>query len=199
MNKTIDNVRILVLNTRGCNPWNDYKGEMLIKACQELQVDIALLNETNVKWTPGNLDKMKQRFSSIEREVLVKDADSGQWDITRQAYLPGGVVTAILGKARALVKDKIIKSPLGNWMACTLSHKDKDIVIINIYRMPSTSPNGDRCSLTQYNLKDGKVKSPKEYRTEIFQQIKKYLSELKKVDDIIIGGDFNQHIANKEV
>jgi len=84
-------------------------------------------------------------------------------------------------------------------MACTLSHKDKDIVIINIYRIPSTSPNGDRCSLTQYNLKDGKVKSPKEYRTEIFQQIKKYLSGLKKVDDIIIGGDFNQYIADKEV
>ena len=77
INKTIDNVRILVLNTRGCNPWNDYKGEMLIKACQELQVDIALLNKTNVKWTPGNLDKMKQRFSSIEREVLVEGADSG--------------------------------------------------------------------------------------------------------------------------
>ena len=47
--KAVDNIRFLVLNPRGINPWNNYKCEMLINACKDFQVDIALLNETNIK------------------------------------------------------------------------------------------------------------------------------------------------------
>jgi len=47
--KAVNNICFLVLNPRGINPWNDYKCEMLINTCKDFQVDIALLNETNVK------------------------------------------------------------------------------------------------------------------------------------------------------
>jgi len=57
------------------------------------------------------------------------------------------VLTAIVGKARALVKEEIKIGELGNWLVCTLSHNNKNIVVINIYRIPATLPNGNKCNL----------------------------------------------------
>ena len=47
--KSPENIRILTLNPKGINPQDDYKIEILIEACKKYQVDIMLLNETQVK------------------------------------------------------------------------------------------------------------------------------------------------------
>ena len=57
--KSNENVRILALNPRGLDPWNDQKMNMFVTSCKQHQIDIALLNETNTKWTPALLDQME--------------------------------------------------------------------------------------------------------------------------------------------
>ena len=84
-------------------------------------------------------------------------------------------------------------------MAIKLQHNTRTLAIINLYCLPTTSPNGNICSLTQYNLKEGKVKSINKYRKEIFAQIKSYLARNDDISDLIIAGDFNQSVASKEV
>jgi len=84
-------------------------------------------------------------------------------------------------------------------MACTLHHNDKNLVIINMYRIPIISPNGNKYSLIQYNLHNRKTKTPIQYQKEIFKQIKEFLSSNIDITDIIIGGDLNQHITSREV
>ena len=159
-----------------------------------------LLSETQVKWTPSNIDKMQRRVYRIGREALIVGVNSKQWEVTLREYLPGGILSIILGKCRALVQEnEIYKSPLGNWMAVKMHQNKKTIVVINLYRIPTASSNGETCSLTQYNLLEGQARSTTHYRKEIFKQIKSYLHQHQDIDDIIITGDFNQDIRSKEV
>ena len=92
-----------------------------------------------------------------------------------------------------------MRGSLGNWIAIKLQHNTRTLAIINLYRLPATFPNGNVCSLTQYNLKEGKAKSTNKYRKEIFAQIKSYLARNDDISDLIIAGDFNQSVASKEV
>ena len=96
----------------------------------------------------------------------------------KNEYLPGDILSVFLGKSRSLVKEEeIFKSKIGNWMAIKLYHKGRTLVVINIYQIPSTSSNGNKCSLMQYNLAEGKAKSTNDYRKEILLQIKEYLKK----------------------
>ena len=51
--------------------------------------------------------------------------------------------------------------------------------MINVYRLPTSSTQGLKCCLIQYNVVEGKVKGTTEYRKELFSQIKQYLNERK--------------------
>ena len=84
-------------------------------------------------------------------------------------------------------------------MAFSLVYKSKRLEIINIYRIPTSLSNMVYCSLSQYQLKDGKVRSTGEYRKEIFNEIKKYVNSNEDINDIIIARDFNQHIGANEI
>ena len=104
------------------------------------------------------------------------------------------------GKIRALVNENDIeKSKLGNWISVPMQHNGKKILIINVYRIPASSAQGPRCSLTQYNVVEGKVKSATEYRKEIFKQIKQHVNKQHDIDDLIIAGDLNQNINANEI
>ena len=83
-------------------------------------------------------------------------------------------------------------------MSTTLKHNNKQLAIINLCRLPCSSSKGPRCCVTQYNLKDEQVKNTNMYRKEMFQQIKHYITN-NNIDDIIIGGDFNQNISANEI
>ena len=73
-------------------------------------------------------------------------------------YLPGGILTVVLEKARALLKEEIIIGPLGNWMAYALSYSKKNLTLINMSCVPVTLPNRNISSLVQCNLTNRKVK-----------------------------------------
>ena len=84
-------------------------------------------------------------------------------------------------------------------MAISLVNKGKRLEIINIYRLPSTSSRGVKCSLTQYNRIDGNNSSPAVYRRELFDEIKKHIRDNEEITDIIIGGDYNQNIYDRDI
>ena len=116
--KMSKNTRILSINPNGINPWDDIQNNMINQSFQQKQIDIALFNETNIKWTPTNLDKIEQEFKKNNWEVKVIGCDSKKWDLTTNNYLPGGLLIVVQGKCRSLLQDEhICKSNLGNWMA----------------------------------------------------------------------------------
>jgi len=143
---------------------------------------------------------MEYHIREVNKEATIITEDSGEWETTSLDYLPGGLVNIFLTKCSSLVDNKkVVKSCLGNWMAISLEHKGKRLEIINIYRLPSTSSNGVCCSLTQYNRIDGKMNPTSIYRKEILDEIRKHIRENLQINDIIIGGDYNQYIGDKDI
>ena len=57
--KLNENTRILSFNPNGINTWDDIQTTMLTQAFEKYQIDIVMLNETNIKWNPRNLDKIE--------------------------------------------------------------------------------------------------------------------------------------------
>ena len=107
-------------------------------------------------------------MKSIGREVAIFAADSEQWNLAKNTYLLGGLMSILRGKLRLLIKEKVKRDPLGNLIVIKLQYNTRTLAIINLYCLPTTSLNSNVCSLTQYNLKEGKVKSTNKYRKEIF-------------------------------
>jgi len=174
--KSIGNVRILSLNPNGLKPYDQRKTIMMNQAINRLLIDIVLLQETNTKWTSRNISKLESNVREIDRESVILTADSNEWEVSPSDYLPGGICNIFLSKVSLLVDPKrVVKGRLGNWMAVSLVNNEKRLEIINIYRIPSTSSNGVKCSLTQYIRIDGNVQTTTEYRKEIFEDIKKHI------------------------
>ena len=84
-------------------------------------------------------------------------------------------------------------------MAFQISNNDKRVLIITIYRIPVTSKYGIYCSIIQYNKVEGNVKSIVEYRTEILEDIKRYVTSMDNINNIVIVGDLNQYIRANEI
>ena len=76
---------------------------MLLKVCQQYQIDIILLNETNTKWTSVSLNKMKKALKSLGRELIIIGANSATSSSLLTVYLPGGLLTIIRGKSISLL------------------------------------------------------------------------------------------------
>ena len=56
--KKSENVRILAMNVKGCDPKNNRKIEITQDAIKKYQIDIVLFNEANAKWNSIAIDKM---------------------------------------------------------------------------------------------------------------------------------------------
>ena len=71
-------------------------------------------------------------------------------------------------KCVTLIDDsKIVKGPLGNWLAIPLAMNGKCLVLINAHRIPISSQYGLKCSLTQCNVIGGNSKGTTKHRKEI--------------------------------
>lgn len=198
-NKLTTNMRFITLNARGLDPSNNIKIERFTKSIQKYQIDMMLINEVNMKWTPTNVDRMEQKLRVLGREIKVVPVDSSVWSVSKKNYLPGGVLTAIRGKFRSLIEEEsITKGPLGNWIGIKIKHKGKTIVIINVYRIPNSSQQGPTKCLTQYNILEGNAKTSTEIRKDTLNQIKQYVNN-NNVDDVIIAGDLNESVNSREI
>jgi len=139
-----------------------------------------------------NISKIEKRMKKIQRGAQIIAVDSKEWVVTDKDYLPGGLLNVIFNRSGPLLQKKMVKKgKLGNWSAILLEYKGKRLEIINLYRLPISSSNGVYCSLTQYNLVNGKLKSTSEYRRELLNEIKQHIHNEKDITDIIIAGDYN--------
>ena len=67
--KASSNKRILSLNPNGINQNNEEKINMLIQSCQNKQINVLLLSKMNVKWTASNIEKIKMKLSTINKNA----------------------------------------------------------------------------------------------------------------------------------
>jgi len=58
-------MRLLSMNARGLDPSNNVKMEHFIESVDKYQIDMMLINEVNMKWTPSNLDKMENKMKRL--------------------------------------------------------------------------------------------------------------------------------------
>ena len=113
--KLSTNLRFVTLNAKGLDPNNNLKIERFIKSIEKYQIDMMLLNEVNMKWTPSNIDKIERKLRKLGREIKVIPADSTKWSVSKKNFLPGGLLTAMRGKFRSLIDESNIKiGQLGN-------------------------------------------------------------------------------------
>ena len=89
--KMSGNIRMLAMNVKGINPWNQHRVSLLKEAINEHDTDVVLLNETQLKWTPANEDKFNREMKNLGRENHVIGADTMRWEVTPNQHLPGGL------------------------------------------------------------------------------------------------------------
>ena len=185
-------VRLASVNTNGCCPNNERKIHQLKKAIKTYDVDILMLNEVNTKQNTMNISRIERKMKQIHRTVKIVENDSGQYHVTNNNYLPGGLLNIIFNKCAPIIQHKkITKERLGNWSAIALEYNGKCLELINLYQIPSSSSKGESCSYTQYILVDKSIKTVEDYRKEILQEIKHHIQKNEDITDIIIAGDYN--------
>ena len=64
-----DGLRSLLLNPRGFGPDDEEKVEMMTKAVKRYEIDEVFLSSSDRKWNLSKVDKIKQQFRSINKEV----------------------------------------------------------------------------------------------------------------------------------
>ena len=74
--KQSENIRIISLNAKGINPWNQYRMTLLKQSIKKYEIDIILLNETQLKWMPANRDKFNREMKELGRETIVMGVDT---------------------------------------------------------------------------------------------------------------------------
>ena len=96
-------------------------------------------------------------------------------------------------------KESITKDKLGKWIAFKITKEEKTILMIQLYRIPISTPQGVYNVLTQQNSIEKNVKSAAEYRKEILMEIKQYVMQQNNISDVLIMGDQNQDVTTREI
>ena len=116
--KATENMRIITLNVKGCRIKNNDRITEMRESIEKHQIDVALFNEANTKWTTRNVDKIEKEMRKIGKGTKVITADSKQWNMTENEHLPGGLTNMISQKHTSMIdRNKIQIGRLGNWIA----------------------------------------------------------------------------------
>ena len=125
--------------------YDDSKIYIFKEACQKYQLDVVLLNKTNIKQNSRNMDKIKVRLKLLGRAIQVFGADNKLQNSTTSAtdYLPGGVFSAVQGNIILIIDESSIsRGYLENWIAVQIiNNNNNKVSIINIYRISQTLLN----------------------------------------------------------
>ena len=122
--KASSNIRILSLNPNSINPNNEEKINMLIQSCQNKKIDVLLLSKMNVKWTASNIEKMKIKLLTINKNAQISTADSKDHDLTENDWLLGGTITAFTGNIVSIFDSTLtLKDLLGKWIINILTNE----------------------------------------------------------------------------
>ena len=65
-------------------------------------------------------------MKELGRETIVVGSDTQRWEVTPNQYLPGGVVTAMRGKAKSImIEESVHRGAVRNWIAVKFTSKIK--------------------------------------------------------------------------
>ena len=197
-----DCVRFLLVNPRGFGPDTVDKMETMIASTKKYEIDGLLLSAPDRKWNVHKIDYIKRKFKTINREVEVIISDSGQDVRSRNGYLPGGTINILLGRVAGLrIKQYEKKDGMGRWSSFRLEGNGKVLQFITIYRIPESTAPGILKSRAQYDRCCGEVKTSRQYRDQLLDDIAEEIKIAKAddVNDFVIAGDFNQDIAGDQM
>ena len=86
---------------------------------------MALLNETNIKWTLVMRSSIKYKLNTLDRNMEVRFTDSSEYEMTKKHQLLGGLMNVIWGKVVHffLTKKSVYNDKLGKWIAFKLTNQ----------------------------------------------------------------------------
>jgi len=198
--KNDQTTRIISTNVNGLRPDQNEKINQFIEFMIQNKVNIALLTETNTKWSTDVIDKIDRKLQELGRNTEAIYIDSKLYNTTTSDWLQGGIMNVITGGIKSFWdKESTFIDNLGKWTVMQLKKNDKKIIIIIIYRIPNSSEQGVYKSIIQYNKMNGIQDNATTYRKKVFKEIKEYYQKIEDLSDIILAGDINQNIAAKEV
>ena len=196
------NVRLLTLNPRGFGPDNQEKIIMLKNSERRLQFDGVFFSSPDRAWNSKRRDDMKKKLKGIGRNIQINTSDTGIESSSNAGYLPGGTMSIVWNNLAELIVDTYNGDKLGRWSSITIGRENKLIELIIIYRLVDSTEEGTMTTHAQYNEVLGSVNTAKYYRSKFLSDLTHYLRkshEEKKVKDVIIMGDINEHVEDKNI
>ena len=122
--------------------------------------------------------KAKLKYINIKLELITTDSKDHQ--NTKSEYLPGGTIGIFTGKlARMIIKEHNTKDKFGRQTSTRIEAGKRKMQIFNVYRIPESTQSGILKSRAQYNRVGSKVKSSREYRTEMLRDLTNEINVLK--------------------
>ena len=85
-----DYLRTLSLNQRGFGLDDKEKVEMTMNSVKRHEVDVVSLSLPDRKWMLSKVDRIKQKFRRINKEVVVIASNTDQETRKEKEHLPGG-------------------------------------------------------------------------------------------------------------
>lgn len=115
-------------------------------------------------------------------------------------YLPEGTVSIFYPPLSHWVDvASVHRDTLGRWTASTLVVKEVKLLFITVYRIPNSTDSGPYTSLSQYNVITSKFQSSTHYRAHLFEEISYYILTREDISEIVLAGDINKLLHDKEV
>jgi len=200
--KQVDSMRIVAMNPNGFGPDSEEKVEMMCQKAKEMEIDIIMLSSPDRRWTKTRIERLRRKFQRVHKTVEILASDSGEKDESVNGWLPGGTVTIIIGRCAGMINNATIKTDKkGRWCAFNLEENERQIRIINLYRIPDNTKHGMMTSKAQYDRIDKKVKTAKVHREELLTEITDEITlwKSKGTQNFIVAGDFNQDVTKERI
>ena len=136
----------------------------MIKAAIKHSIDRILFSSLDRKWTLNKIERLKQKFKRISKEVEIISSNSDQELRTDSGYLPGGMLSILIGRIIGMKRrESERKDPLGHQNLFNIEGNNKVIKIFTIHRITESTTPGIMKSKVQYDRSTGKVKTTREY------------------------------------
>jgi len=190
-----NNFRILSKNVSTLNSQNL---DMLAIATELKNCDasISLAQETNIPWTPPNIQSIRSQCQQVHRHL--KMATSSSIDSARGHYQPGGTLTLALGKWASRVIHWGSDEPLGRWSYLELvGQLGMRLIVVSAYRVCPQQFDATASTVTAQQtrilLQQG-VPNPnphQQFISDLTTQINSWRQQHKEV---LVGLDANESV-----
>ena len=101
--KIESNSRTMIMNTNGFRTNHTEKIDQMIECFKHNKIDIAMLSETNWKWTTRTTDTMSSKMKEFGRETRCYYLDRKAYETTDSDWLQGGMMSVTIVKISSII------------------------------------------------------------------------------------------------